>query len=437
MTTSGGFNDTVDLTTTVVGNAPARKAVLSTSSLIGSGSVQLTVGGVGPHPAESRGDVSGGRHREEWLAAAFGLCDPRAAELLPARSLEVFVDESSSSSLPAAVNPVNGFQDQVEMDFDAGLPNGVSAALSDTTADSSGTPVQLDFDATADAGTGLFLVTLIGRSGTSVAATQAGAGRECRGRRWWRRIAGRSHRRLQQAAHRDRRHAVLGRSHGEQRLLCLLRESAEAGAKPRRGAVRPGAAQPARTGGGNGQHMALPEGSFTDLWLLAAAINGAQLDQNLILLYTDRTGVALTQSFSDWDYPQSYRGEIEAVAMPYRALGNGGMDGNNIQNLYAYRFPIDPTKTLASLTLPSNPNVIVHAITLLGPSASEVVSDGGKGAPPSSGCGCSSSSLSPPAEGWGEGTLWLALVLVLRRRRPSLTRQRSRPQLSLPEGVAR
>jgi hypothetical protein len=169
----------------------------------------------------------------------------------------------------------------------------------------------------------------------------------------------------------------------------------------------------------NGQSLALPRSSFTDLWLLAAGINGAQPSQHLILNYTDRSGVVLTQSFSDWDFPgSSDGGEIEAVAMPYRALGNGAKDASHIQNLYAYRFPVDQTKTVASLTLPENPNLIVHAITLLGPGALDsgidLPADGGKVAPrPARGCGCSG--------GRGDASsLALALLLAAQRRRRGL-----------------
>ena len=98
--------------------------------------------------------------------------------------------------------------------------------------------------------------------------------------------------------------------------------------------------------------------------------------------YADGSTKLLIQDFSDWTFPQDYDGEIEAVAMPYRTLGDGTLDRHNIQNLYAYRFPLDDSKAVASLTLPQDSNVILHAVTLTGPVAPkdggvEIEADGG------------------------------------------------------------
>jgi MYXO-CTERM domain-containing protein len=419
LTPSGGFSETVDLTASIVGTVRERSAVLSASSLAGSGSVVLTVSATSDVALQN----AAGTFQVVVTGTSGMLSHSVYVTVGPASFFlrvppEVFVDQSSSGSISVAVNPVNGFQGEVEIDFDAGLPDGVSAELSASEADSSGSPVQLGFAATADAGTGLFLVRLSGLGGGVTAASQTVVAVSAAS------DDGGSGLPVDLTASFNKLHiATDGIPFSEDRMVNndfyaysgnLL--------KPQRNlaGVRFVLGPPDQLDSvaAIGQSVALPQGSFTDLWLLAAAINGAQHHQNLILAYTDRTGVVLTQSFSDWDYPESFRGEIEAVAMRYRALGNGGMDANNIQNLYAYHFALDATKTLQSLTLPGNPNVIVHAITLLGPGASidaGPVSDGGKATARSSGCGCS--GVRGDASSWGEGTLGLALLLATRRRR--------------------
>ncbi len=147
---------------------------------------------------------------------------------------------------------------------------------------------------------------------------------------------------------------------------------------------------------------------------------GSRPGQNLIVSYTDGTAAVFTQTFSDWDFPGAGDArEIEAVAMRYRTIGNGTLDANYIQNLYAYRFPVDESKTLESLTLPQNHNLILHAITLTGPSASPdagLEDDAGTAVTATlRGCGCAGGR----ASGAGDASfLGLALVVaaVLRRR---------------------
>ncbi len=55
--------------------------------------------------------------------------------------------------------------------------------------------------------------------------------------------------------------------------------------------------------------------------------------------------------------------EAEGVQMGYRGTCNG-TDGNGPLNLYEYTSPIDPFKTVESLTLPDNRHVVALAITL-------------------------------------------------------------------------
>ena len=117
---------------------------------------------------------------------------------------------------------------------------------------------------------------------------------------------------------------------------------------------------------GAGQTIALPEGSYTTLQLLASGINGNQSAQTLTVTYTDGTTSHFTQSFSDWFSPSNNFGEAEAVAMPYRNIENGTKDPRPF-NLYAYAFLLDNNKQVKSLTLPNDASVLVLAANLVSP----------------------------------------------------------------------
>ena len=94
------------------------------------------------------------------------------------------------------------------------------------------------------------------------------------------------------------------------------------------------------------------------------------LDGNAIARLTllsssaDGTASTFTQNFSDWYTPQQFSREFEAVAMAYRNFDDGTKD-QRIFNLYAYPFTLNSAKTVKSITLPNNPDVVVLAATLV------------------------------------------------------------------------
>lgn len=57
--------------------------------------------------------------------------------------------------------------------------------------------------------------------------------------------------------------------------------------------------------------------------------------------------------------------------MGYRDTATGGTDKRTFF-VYSYSFTLDGSKTASSITLPNNPNVLVLALTLLSPQASEI-----------------------------------------------------------------
>ena len=97
--------------------------------------------------------------------------------------------------------------------------------------------------------------------------------------------------------------------------------------------------------------------------MLATAVNGNKHNETFIVTYTDGTSATITQSVSDWHTPQSYAGESIVMDFPYRVTADGGVE-NRDYKLYGYSFAINTAKTVASLTLPSDSDVVVLAATL-------------------------------------------------------------------------
>ncbi len=115
----------------------------------------------------------------------------------------------------------------------------------------------------------------------------------------------------------------------------------------------------------SGLTLPLPAGKFTSLKLLATGVNGSQAQQTVKVTYTDGTTTIVAQGFSDWFSPANYAGESKALTMAHRDTGSGLID-NRTFYLYAYSVALNPAKTVASVTLPANRNVVVLAATLTG-----------------------------------------------------------------------
>ncbi|HEX4146566.1 MAG TPA: choice-of-anchor Q domain-containing protein [Pirellulales bacterium] len=118
-----------------------------------------------------------------------------------------------------------------------------------------------------------------------------------------------------------------------------------------------------------GQTIALPSGSFANIDLLATGVNGNQASQTFTINYTDGSSTTFTQSISDWHMPQGYAGETVVLSTPYRNMAGGGRDNAGPFDVYGYSFAVDSTKTVASITLPSDPDVEILAITAVAPVA--------------------------------------------------------------------
>ncbi len=111
------------------------------------------------------------------------------------------------------------------------------------------------------------------------------------------------------------------------------------------------------------QTINLPSGNFNTLQILGLGVEGSQIAQSFTVTYTDNSTAVFTQSFSDWANPQSYPGEFTAFTLPYRNLSTGTSQSINI-SVYGYTFSLDKTKTVKSITLPNNSNLILLAVAL-------------------------------------------------------------------------
>ncbi len=113
-----------------------------------------------------------------------------------------------------------------------------------------------------------------------------------------------------------------------------------------------------------GKTVALPAGNYSTIKLLGSGVNGGQANQVFVVTYTDGTSSSFTQSMSDWFYPQGNTGETSALTMAYR-LNPSGATGSGPCYLYGYAFTLNSAKTVASITLPNNRNVVIVAIDLV------------------------------------------------------------------------
>src|SRR5262249_35570277 len=95
---------------------------------------------------------------------------------------------------------------------------------------------------------------------------------------------------------------------------------------------------------------------------LAVGAHGSQANQVFIVTYTDGTTQTFTRSISDWFSSQNFSGESQALAMAYHVQANG-TPGVGTKYIYGDSLPVNSAKTLQSITLPTNANVAIVAMT--------------------------------------------------------------------------
>jgi hypothetical protein len=117
---------------------------------------------------------------------------------------------------------------------------------------------------------------------------------------------------------------------------------------------------------GDGSLLPVTPGKYSALKIVGSAVNGAQLNQKLVLHYAG-TGSGTTQtvlqSFSDWGKPQNFPGETVVSTLAERVTPTGTLQAG-AWRIYGYTIPVDPTRTLQSVQLPVNRDVIVLGMNL-------------------------------------------------------------------------
>lgn len=114
----------------------------------------------------------------------------------------------------------------------------------------------------------------------------------------------------------------------------------------------------------------LPAGNYTGVSLLGAAVNGNQPNQTFVVTYTDGSTSTFVQGVSDWFTAHTYPGESLVKTMAYRISTGGTRQGGPVY-LYGYSFAINGVKTVKSITLPNNGNVVILAVDVTGQQAQQ------------------------------------------------------------------
>lgn len=127
--------------------------------------------------------------------------------------------------------------------------------------------------------------------------------------------------------------------------------------------------------------ISLPGVQSNQLQLLGTAVNGAQASQTIVVTYTDNTTQTFTQTFDDWSTGPNCPspslctpGESVAVTMPYIDTEYVYPRNDSTYYLYGYSFALNSAKTLKSLTLPNNRNVVILGATLVSVTATPTFS---------------------------------------------------------------
>jgi hypothetical protein len=111
----------------------------------------------------------------------------------------------------------------------------------------------------------------------------------------------------------------------------------------------------------SGATITLPAGHYATVNLLGSAVNANQPNQSFVVTYTDGSTTSIAQSLSNWTTPQKYPGEAEVTIMHYGVSATGAKQIGPYY-LYGYSLAIDSSKTVKSLTLPANRDVVILAV---------------------------------------------------------------------------
>lgn len=111
-----------------------------------------------------------------------------------------------------------------------------------------------------------------------------------------------------------------------------------------------------------GQTIALPQGRFDRLALLATTVNSDK-SETLTVVYTDGTSQEIDFDLTDWCV-EPKNGEVPVVKAPYRHIPSGVLRDATPQ-IFLVQYDLDPTKSVRELRLPTRPTLYIVAATLV------------------------------------------------------------------------
>ncbi len=103
------------------------------------------------------------------------------------------------------------------------------------------------------------------------------------------------------------------------------------------------------------------QGSYTNVYLIGAAI-AAQNNVPFVLTYSDGSTTAVPVNMSAWTASAGKAGETVLATMDYANNQSGAKVNSGTYYLYGYQLPVNPGKTLVSVTLPNTRNVVIMAM---------------------------------------------------------------------------
>jgi hypothetical protein len=112
----------------------------------------------------------------------------------------------------------------------------------------------------------------------------------------------------------------------------------------------------------NGAVYTLPvAGNYSTLYLIGAATTTGQINQPFVLNYSSGNPVTQTLNMSSWAQSAGYADETIVATTPYKNTQAGGEVAGTF-DLYGYQIPVDPTRTLVSVSVPNNRSVVIMAL---------------------------------------------------------------------------
>ena len=108
----------------------------------------------------------------------------------------------------------------------------------------------------------------------------------------------------------------------------------------------------------------LPAGPFNKLLILGTAVHKDLSGVVFTVTYTDGTVARFTQNMSPWTSSKNHSGESIAYTGTYYDTKSGGRVNAKVY-LYRYSFTLNSGKTVKTVTVPANAEVVVAAVSVL------------------------------------------------------------------------